>query len=468
MKNPSYQWGDNNRIKTILSLEEKYPVHEWKINGIHIWPAVRAFLYIELWVETERKNATAVKAQTKSPKVIKRISHFERVIILFRFLKFLLKPLKKSQAVFASSPSYLEEFQGKKYHKYFDPWRLNNAAYRDAFIVFNGKQEISGIPAQFNTGQFQYIFQLFAKFYRRRGFQNELPGFEEFRQELSSQYDVGKRLTLEAIQEAVVSIEQHAYLFKILLRKTGAQEAISMCYYNDTREHFGLNLAAHRMGITSVDVQHGGQGISHLAYSQFYKLPETRQYELLPSSFWCWDEASAASIQTWINEGSAKHSVRIIGHPWFQFLKFTQITKETKPIIVYSLQPFQTLLLSQVIECIQETGNAFSWILRLHPSMQWRKDELMELIRINKLESAIHEQTFSPLTLPETLAQAHLHITRTSGTVIEATLMGVTTLILDSDGAQAYKQYIAAGTAIDASRWSGSDIARYMQSKTDS
>jgi UDP-N-acetylglucosamine:LPS N-acetylglucosamine transferase len=110
-------------------------------------------------------------------------------------------------------------------------------------------------------------------------------------------------------------------------------------------------------------------------------------------------------------------------------------------------------------------GEKCSWILRLHPHMQWRREELLEVIQRERLGNCIHPQTYEPLTLPETLAQASLHITRTSGTVIEAALMGVTTLILDSDGAKAYEQYISAGSAIDASKWTGERFVHFLDTQ---
>jgi hypothetical protein len=465
MNVPQYQWGNNERVKTILSLEEKYPVQYWKINGIHVWPIIRLFIYIETWVESEKKNVSDSKVNDPEKRKTKPLGILERLFLIAKFVFFLVRPLKKSRAIFASAPTCIEEYRGKHYHKYFDPLRTSDSRYLNSYIVFSGRQPVKGIHNQMQAGSFQYILQLFSKYYRRRGFQNELDRFGEFRQELSSHYRIGNRLTIDFLQEAIVSIEKYAFLFSILLRKTRAKEAISICYYNDTREHYGLNLAAQRMGIPSRDMQHGGQGILHMAYSQFYKLPDSRKFELLPSTFWCWDEQSAKPIIKWIRFGSANHGVEIVGHPWFQFLKVTVTAKEEKPIIVYSLQPFQTLILPEVLECIKHSGTKYSWVLRLHPSMTGRKDELRELIEYNQIEKSIHPQTFYPLSLPETLAQASLHITRTSGTLIEATLMGLTTLVLDTDGKNAYEEYIQNGLALDASLWTAAELTDYITKK---
>ncbi len=458
-----YQSGGNERIAHILSLEQKYPVDTWRVNNIHIWPIIRTYLYVEMWVEQNAAPASSNKNATLDRQHTQPMSISSRLVAMIHYAKFLLTPLKKSKGLFASSASYLDSFHGKKYHRLFDPLRIQNPNYTNSYIVFKGSKYIDGILRQISFGQFSYPQHLFARQYRKRGFIHSLEGYDDFYAEVCSITPRGKKLNRAFLEEAVTTIEKHAFIFSQLLKKTGAQEAISTCYYLDSKEFFGLNLAARRAGIHSIDIQHGGQGILHLAYAQFYKLPSNGYYELMPSHFWCWDEHSASEIQRWTSHSNAQHQAIVIGHPWLKFIQSqrTAIAHE-KVIVLCSLQPFETLIQRNVLDCIHEAKDEFEWILRLHPSMAHRKKELEELIEKEGISSAIHPQTFAPLSLPETLAICDAHITRTSGTVIEAALMGVTTFITDEAGVQGFSDYVKSGEAVDAARFTGADLKRHL------
>lgn len=469
MAQPSYNFGENERIKVILGLEQKYPVNEWSINGIHLWPVIRTYLYVELWVEHERSKKTSSnqpQQQAKSPTIATGISLRQRIVFLLDYLRFRLTPLKKSKAVFASAPGYIENYKGKTLHRFFDPLRINKPEYRNAYIVFTSKNGIEGIEHQIPLGSFEYVQNLFARYYRKKGFSCHLNGFDTFCEELQRYSPIGKRLTPGFLQEAVTSIEKHAFIFKPILKKTNAKEAISLCYYLDSKAFFGMNLAAHRLGISSIDMQHGGQGNHHLAYGQFYKVPASGSYALLPSVFWCWDKASAESIRQWSSMDGVKHRAEIIDHPWLHFLaSTTDAPPQSKPVVVYSLQPFQTLVLPQVINAMKVLGNEYSWILRLHPNMQFRATELKTLLEDEQLGPFIHPMTFNPLSLPETLAIASMHLTRTSGTAIESALMGVPTILLDKEGVAMYRSFIHEGIALDGSDTDGATLAQMIRTR---
>lgn len=468
MPQPQYNTGENERIKFILDLEQRYPVNEWSVNDIHIWPVIRIFLYVELWIEQDRKNKTTTQAQplpTKSAPVETKISLLQRLIYVLKYLSFRLLPLKKSKAVFASAPGYMEIYKGNMLHRFFDPLRITKPEYGNAYIVFTGKKIIPGIDHQMQIGSFDYVQNLFARRYRSKGFLLNLDKFDAFCAELREYSPVGRRVTREFLQEATATIEKHAFIFKSILQKTHAKEAVSMCYYLDSGEFMGMNLAAHRLGIPSFDIQHGGQGNHHLAYGQFFKVPSSGTYALLPTVFRCWDRASAESIRRWSSLPGVGHRAEIIEHPWLHYLKSTSATPaQQKPVIVYSLQPFQSMVLPQVISGMKLLGNRYAWIFRLHPNMQSRSEELKKLLEDASVMEFVHPMTFNPLSLPETLAIASVHMTRTSGTAIESALMGLPTLLLDKEGVIVYRSYIEAGMAFDCSNADGAMLAENIRS----
>jgi hypothetical protein len=97
--------------------------------------------------------------------------------------------------------------------------------------------------------------------------------------------------------------------------------------------------------------------------------------------------------------------------------------------------------------------------------MQSRATELKTLLEDEQVMAFIHPMTFDPLSLPETLAIASIHLTRTSGTAIESALMGVPTILLDKEGAAMYRSFIHEGIAMDGSHADGEALAETIRTR---
>lgn len=455
-----------------MSLELKYPVEEWTINEVHIWPVLRNSIYTELWLSewsnAKGKSIASAKAtqQKKTTSKPSRLhSFFYHAKGLLSFLKFYFTPLKKSNALFSCNTHYRAIFKNKEYNKFFDPLRNDFAAYKNAYIVKFGKVHGNDLKDTIQISQFSYIQSLYLKMMRRKKLQISMSEYDTFYEEITTYSERLKRFNLNFIQEAYYSIKKSAFVYRILLKKTHAKEAIGLCYYEDSNENLGMNLAAFELGIRSVDMQHGGQGALHGAYARFQKLPANGQYEILPKRFWCWEDNSADEINKWAAKPGSRHEVIVGGNPWLSYIKrHSDATSSNDKIILYTLQPYEELMRPAVIECMPLLGSEYQWIIRLHPRMQSRTEELNALISSHQLENFIHPETFGQLTLPETLAMSSVHVCRTSGSIIEAVLMDVPNVIVDHDGVQMYEYWILHNKAVNATSMTAIEIAELIRS----
>jgi hypothetical protein len=465
--------GVNPRLDRILQIESKYPVETWKINDVHIWPVLRTRLYIELAVEDlnarfDKNTIEEGRKEAQDSGKKRKPTKLNLLLDYLHYFWFLLMPLKKSKAFFVTPGSYNDTFQGKFYHKFFDPIRLKSKEYENGYIIEIGKSPSHQLKNTFHITDFDYIHRIHERHIRKKILITHLDRYDEFLEEVGEVSTIAKRFPQRAMIEAYYTIKKYEAFFELLIQKTGAKEAFSLCYYLDSYVVFGMNLAAHKMDIASTDIQHGGQGPIHLAYCKYRRLPDSGRYEVMPKSFWCWDSFSVAEIEKWCTLPESKHSAFVGGHPWLTFIKEQLNTQAQHEVaVLHTLQPLGDLVPVSMIQTIRATGKKVKWILRLHPRTQSRKGELEAVLRQNDLEDYIHPATFQSISLPESMALSRVHLSRWSGSIIEASIMGVPNIILDPIGVTSFQQWIDGGHSFDASGLSPEETAALIHRLID-
>src|SRR5690606_17307926 len=143
-------------------------------------------------------------------------------------------------------------------------------------------------------------------------------------------------------------------------------------------------LAARRVGIPSVDIQHGNQ--RDIFYHKWMNVP-TKGYNIVPNYFWCWEKEDAEAINRWANLTSI-HEAIIGGNPWIELWKndnHPSIKKYNKLIkefidrdavnILVTLQPLYGLpnwnenIPYWVIRAIKKSPDNWKWYIRYHHAM---------------------------------------------------------------------------------------------------
>ena len=205
-----------------------------------------------------------------------------------------------------------------------------------------------------------------------------------------------------------------------------------------------MHYAANKLNIKNIDVQHGAQGPLHIMYN-FSNAPITG-YNTVPNIFWCWDKASANTIHQWVDKQDY-HKVIIKGNPWinFQLLSLKNEKLSDKKIVLYTLQ--EEFLDQYILDAIKTTGFKYEWWLRLHPRMLGAKDNIQKQLDKEKLLDYVEIDKATALPLPILLKNSSVHISKYSGSIIEAVQVNTPNIIIDRIGLETYGDYVESGDA---------------------
>lgn len=438
----------NQICNLIISIEERFKVDQWAYKGIDLWPIIRIkyfhlliyhFNNLSLPKENKRKEATSAPL-----KLYETIVSNSQNNLTFK--------QKNIDIVVLADNSYLK-VEKKSFHKLVDPILLQLNQYNLKYQTLLPYDQ-SFAPFFSNTKMIwhQLFFKrLIAKIKNKFTAINALNLSDKKEidayllnnslPKLPSQYSIFK----EALK-----IHQYASYFEKYLKKNSAKLGLVISYYNP--QGFAYNRACRKLNIPVMDIQHGVQGKTHLAYSRWTKLSK-QSYNTLPTHFWCWTNHEPKEIEKWAGKNTCTEG----GHPFIEFFNSTNkyFQKEKKNFINLINSNLPTLLVTlqtdllekeyePLFSVINKTYNTFNWVLRLHPVVLKSKKRLDRTKKMFDFFGTSFKNvlTFSKLPLPIILAKTDLHITVNSSVVIEAAQYNIESILLQEDGLVYYEDQI--------------------------
>ena len=419
----------------IGEIEREYDVVEWKHQDYHIWPVLRIRLYLLILSNLEKTRNSVKETKEKiGPlrKLCKAVSARYKVHQLSE---------GNIKNLYCGAPNYRVAYAEKKMNCFFDPLidedkngsslllEYKSSSYKDLYkpsrIILlddiHRYYKLFGGKYNYTQSQNIYVSKL-KKILDDKGI--EIPDIESELNQVVSYVDICVKIFLR------------------VLKKIDPQKIIMLCYYSPSM--LSLNIVSHKLGIPTVDMQHGPQGEFHLAYSSWSTRPKGG-YEALPNEFYTWDRSSADNINDWASY-SEKHNAVCVGNPWIERWKKGKFGSSNyiwpNNIILYTLQPVGDPLEDYLLRTINETKNEWNWWLRLHPR---QSDELKEIK--NKLNQAgllqyVNISDATKLPLPEILLNSVVHITKFSGCAFEAYSFQVPTILIDHRGQEIYNNLL--------------------------
>lgn len=217
-------------------------------------------------------------------------------------------------------------------------------------------------------------------------------------------------------------------------------------YYSSSAMAFIM--AARSLGIPVYDIQHGVQSEQHIAYRAWHNF-DGRLPGSLPDGFWCWDNTSAAQLQRWCSHYDGPKVV-VGGNVWFEYVLTSTHVAVVKPsdgvTVMVSLQPLPDPLPSILLQAMAGSPPEVFWLVRLHPAMS---EVLVEKLKAKLIFAGcrnFHIDGNEPLPLQ--LARTDLHVTAYSSVVIEASSVGVLSVLLDRRGLVIFRHAVVSGQAI--------------------
>jgi len=421
-------------VETLADLESRGDVNRLRVADLHAWPLLRLMLWGRL-LQQDAPPATAPRAGSipLPPRTF-----------LQRLLDRSPLPLLPSSAragivFFSRQHDYGDRIGGSFYNRHLDPM---TALFRETAAF--AKCEIATTQAL--ETQPRSIPTSFIEAPRDRGTPPAIEGFAALR-------DLGD-LPLPTEQEFAKSarrLVRDRDFFLTLLRQLQPRVVFLVCYYDP--EAMALIAAARQLGIRTVDVQHGKQGLYHGLYSHWTHIPECG-YELLPDFFWVWGEPSRDHIARWQPTGCRHHRPIVGGNRWLarwqtaddfepdpETTRFLAELRRPEKVILFSLQPLAEPLPAHVLDAMRRSPAGWRWLLRAHPHQRPQIPALKDRLTAAGAANFELEQS-SAIPLYALLRRSQHHITCWSSVGYEASAFGVATTILHPSGRQLFAEEI--------------------------
>ncbi|NKB44866.1 MAG: hypothetical protein GKS03_11375 [Alphaproteobacteria bacterium] len=264
-------------------------------------------------------------------------------------------------------------------------------------------------------------------------------------------------VTEDTINEGMEKIFWFSRLFETVLVRLQPKVIFLSVYYHPLG--MGLVLAARRLGIPTIDVQHGRLGPLHGLYTQMTAAPP-KGYETVPDKIWCWGNQTKQDIDVDLNPDCSKHGAIVGGNPWFDLWKGgggtlpdesaaqALLDRNTgKKVIIVSLQSLPHPLPVFVLDAMARAPEDWAWWIRMHPLRRHTIKEVdAHLKKLGVQNFEIEDTTSMPLFW--LLRHSDHHITSFSSVAIEALAFGLRTTLFSKAGRDAFLDYVNDGHAV--------------------
>jgi len=458
----------------VNEVEKNFPVDQWVIDGVHIWPLVRINFSANLLVHYNLSSKKFYKS--KYYVKIKRIFNLSQrgfkgaSRFLYAYLrdhKKNIKPNIHTDAVFLSDGTSYTLFNGVWYEKFCDPLITCFTEEKIfCFLMSPGYEYF--VPRHTPSYFIQHrldIIKIKNRILSRPTASSEeyLTGFDDFIGFIRSKSLPVAFPDLRQIRRWVTNVKSISKFYEGILKRIKPVVGFSVCYYGDKQMAF--NLACHELGIPSVDIQHGVQSDLHHAYGHWNNVPENG-YELLPSIFLCWSDYEVSVIKKWSVKVSKWHAPVIGGNLplklWQQLGDDKSIGYYDKKIadiksscasrihVLYTLNGYEGHdKLAKITKVIKKVNTLCYFWIRLHPCNLGQRQVIKQVLDESGISNAEVDMA-TDLRLYDILKHVAVHVTENSSTVIEAAYFGVPSVVTSEYGAELFLVQVSSGWALPA------------------
>jgi len=442
-------------VNALHATEQAYEVNKYEYDGIKIWPIFRSqtigmFRNPKDYFNSEKKQASG-KAPSLKDKIL---NVYYSKFFYKKFITQLRSDLHEQKLhvlLYSKSSTHTDLINGKWYDRFVDPfYEKLQTKYSVLKLELSKENQTEKSNRCVET---KYIKEDFFKthfFYKNKNKSGiKISGsavFNEIKKNSGLAYEPKK--VDSALREIIYYRDLFREVFKIIKPKF----VFLKCYYE--HDSFGLILAAKESGITTIDIQHGKQGICHPMYTNLTKIPQNG-YELLPNFFWNWGQESFDNIYKWLNRKNV-HQPTIGGNLWLAKWKneffyepqkkeeqsFVDSFKKYKKVILYALQPLDSgeVVPSHIKEVISKSPKEWLWLFRKHPFQKITEQEIRNFIGNTEATVEVNHSTNLPLYF--LLKNINYHITLWSSTCFEANDFDIPTIISHEFGCKLYEKQI--------------------------
>ncbi|MCW5632658.1 MAG: glycosyltransferase [Rubrivivax sp.] len=455
-------------LAAIHALEEAFPVDTWHCGDLPLWPWYRVRLYVDA--------VNDMLAASPSLKPLARLRHLAgraaravgRVPLASWRDRRSNAPVRSgATAVLLSDGMSFTRLGEAWYDRVMDPVLQGLAAQGHAGLKLTPLAE-AHVPRMVPSRFVQPRIDLIKLLATRRPVRLHAPGLDALRLAAAERFRVAAPdeawLRLQAAR-----LQALASWFDKPLRATGASLAFVNTYYSLEGQAFVL--AARRLGLRTIDLQHGMQGPQHVAYAGWSRVP-AGGYATLPDEFWVWSEEDADVIRAWGARAEVPHRPRVTGNYWLDRWR-----DESEPLVARFLaeaaaqrggaerQVLVSLIwgvsedeeINRLIEAARRCPPSFGWWWRLHPVEAHRRAELAARLQRHGLDGS-RVGAATDLPLYALVRRADIVVSHSSTVLAEAAQLGVPCVVTSDYGAGLHERLVRDGLATHANDAAG--IAR--------
>jgi hypothetical protein len=455
------QFNSEKVLAKINEIENSFPVNEWNVNGLRVWPYLRTAL-----AYTQNRNPDTRKTSGKKKRTpFRKIRKYALILLRLPFEYFSFKrKLRTATRLFFGSVSYRAKINGLFFNRFYDlaidDFRkdgvdcvaLDNSFLEDKSEYYN-QDALFGLPTIYLVAEIKRRLSL-----TRPTYVVHLPRYEEFYEHLLKIFE-HTSLIRQAFNKAAVIrrtsvLHYRTEFLKRLLQGSAVQRVYFLCYYSSL--FYPVIAAGNALGIITTDIQHGGMGEGHYSYGRWLKSPR-EGYELLPRFFWTWDKHSAEMINTWATKTDFNRAIPA-GNPWNDAclrIYDAALPPSTDYILLnmtnVTLDPF-------LVETVRNFGPTRRWVLRMHPRQYQHHRVLKQQVEDEGISDFVRIEDSSAVPLPVSLRYCTHFVSKASGSVIEAIELGRRPILLRSEIMSYYEHYVRNGEVVVLSE----DAASYL------
>ncbi len=453
---------DNDSIiKFIYGLETEYPVDTFCQDDLHIWPLLRLALFSEIRnAGTRNRPCQFLPASFKY--CIDRLKAFRADI-----KKEEIKLEKAAAAIrdtdvllFSRVPAYQVEQQGQEYDKILDPVidLLQGKVTWKKFHVRRVDED--NRRPQIHPGVVLPVTPVRALRQRARPVvisASLSTAIRMLEASVESHFDLKINLA-DAVTADLEDLIAYRDYFLAALQGAKCRLVILPCYYG--KRQAGLVWACHRLGIKTMDIQHGKQGCLNIGYGQWSRVPD-QGYELFPDIFWVWGKDSQENLKIGKPGQTCKPSIMIGGNlflsHWvngapYEYRRdnpaFWQRLENAQRVLLVTLQPFTVhkAVPEHLLDAIKRSPPEWLWLLRMHPTHKPDQQSIMDWLNTWGISMDCLEITqASRQPLYALMKHTHVHMTLWSSSGYEALHFNVPTIFLSADALALYADYLEKG-----------------------
>lgn len=451
--------------KMVVALEELqrgFPVFEWRIAGVPMWPLARMRWIVGIWSKAFSDDGGA------APKVNpRRLGELVQGIQSCRRARLADSRADDTVAsrrdiVLLSDGVSFADLGGVRFERFCDPLiaharrlGLTTQMWTPTHLYLTPRATPSRFiqPALDRANAYALAKSLVIRS------RTDLTAWNAVQDWLKASGLDTPALDQRRLYRDAVRIRQLSALFASWLAVTKPRAAFVVCYYS--LEAMAFVRACRQRGIPVTDLQHGVQGEGHGAYSGWGHVPAHAD-DLLPDFFWVWSTWEANAISNGLQTDRVCRPV-VGGNPWMDFWSVAdrpeiqaasasagslQETAAGRPVVLVTLQfgladKFQLDPLRRLIEL---AGDRYAWWVRLHPAMGERREEVRGKIGATG-RTPVWLDLPSDVPMPALLRHVAVHLTHSSSSVIEAAAMEVPSIVSSESGRDLYGPYIDRGLA---------------------